>query len=142
VPKLQSAVNDLHVIINNLAGQTPIAKATFSILKKNPTSAALLVEKLRAAINRVIAEPQETKYHKIRLDKLWHQTGVVDGGTEFIRLFGFEVDVVSQIAKLYPGLDVNLLKLRSEDLTRSWETALATARQRRAEKGIQKIQLD
>jgi len=140
---IEAAVNDLDSIIHNLSEKTPIAKATSNLLKRNPRTAASVVEKIQAAIQRVLEEPHEMKYHKIRLDKLFKQIGPVDGGFDFIELFGFKVDVVNQVAKLtYPGLDVELLKLRFDDLSRSWQDALTAFKQKKIQSGVKKMQID
>jgi len=138
VQHIQSGYNDLTEVLNQLANSTPIFRGTVSLLNKNPNVAASVVEKLQAAIKRVLADPHEQKYHKINLEKFFKSTGPIEGGNKFLELFGFKVDVISQIAKLqYPGLDVELLKLRSEDLARSWDDALVVIRQRRAEGKMQ-----
>jgi len=138
---IQSGLNDLNDVISRLAGSTPIFKATLALISKNPTTAAAVVEKLQAAIKRILADPHEQKYHKFKLEKFFKATGQVEGGRGFLSLFGFEVDIISGIAKLpYPGLDVELLRLRLEDLTRSWDDALAVIRQRRA--ADNKMQID
>jgi len=135
---IQSGLNDLNEVINQFATSTPIFKATLALISKNPETASVVVEKLQSAIKRVLAEPHEQKYHKISLEKFFRSTGSIEGGAKFIELFGFKVDVISQVAKLqYPGLDVELLQLRLEDLARSWDDALAVIRQRRAEGKMQ-----
>jgi len=84
------------------------------------------VDKLTLALNKIITTPQEQKYHKIKLDKFFSKTGLVDGGKEMFPLFGFQIDVPNQTAQIsYPqGFDLEFLKLRVQDFQRSWKDLL------------------
>jgi hypothetical protein len=117
------------------AAATPIFKATQQLLLDNKGKIVKsFVEAVVAAAEKVLAEPHEQKFHKIKLDKFYAKTGEVKQGNEFFELMGFEADPVQQIAVLpYPGYDPELLKLRTEDLQRAWKYALEVGRLRRAQ---------
>jgi len=127
IRQMEAGVNDLIIEIKRLGLQTPIYRATRFLLKKNTIeNASLVVDKLTLALNKIITTPQEQKYHKIKLDKFFSKTGLVDGGKEMFPLFGFQIDVPNQTAQIsYPqGFDLEFLKLRVQDFQRSWKDLL------------------
>lgn len=44
-----------------------------------------MVNQVVDCVERIINEPHETKYHKIKLNKLWKKIGEVSGGNDFLR---------------------------------------------------------
>ncbi len=110
-----------------------------SLLKNNrQLAAAQCMERLSAALGRIVSNPHEQKYHSISLKKFFtpivanNANGgatTIDGGTALFTLFGFQIDVVNSMAKLpYPQpTDLERLRHRVADLNRSWTEALAAA---------------
>jgi hypothetical protein len=133
IPQLEAAAIDLRKEVTRRENSTPVAKGVRALVKKNGVErAALLMEKVQPALQRVAQEPHEQKYHKILLDKLYAKSGVLSGGNDLLKALGFTIDVVGNAAFLqYPGFDADLLKLRAEELQRAWSRALEAEQARR-----------
>ncbi len=81
----------------------------------------------------ILGNPHEQKYHTINISKFFAPiTGggpPVDGGTALFVMFGFEVDLAGGVFRMpYPKpTDLERLRHRLQDLTRSFQTALQLA---------------
>jgi hypothetical protein len=102
---------------------------------------AKFISLLLTALRLVIDNPHEQKFHKIVLSKVQAKVGSgprqqVRGMAEFVRLFDFqpmaappdtdpnEWASAGRVALTYPGFDVELLRLRTEELERNWQALL------------------
>jgi len=136
VSKMEAGVNDLNVLINHMAPNTPIAVATLKLTENNgkPTMAKL-VEKVQSCLHKIITQPKEPKFQRVNVDKFFSHIGPVDGGKDFLGLFGFQLDDSAEFAQIpAQSFDLELIQLRSRELHRAWKAALATLRGRAAAK--------
>lgn len=115
VRALEAALNDIVEAVKGRAAQSPIYKAMLSLANRNPEAGVVaMVDTLQPAIRRIMETPDDTKFHKIVLSKFFARSGKLDGGYDFLKLFGFEVDVVKDVAMMPypPPIDTDLLAFR------------------------------
>jgi len=132
VSQMEAGVNDLILIIRQLGSLTPIYKSLRKFIRIHGLQVAtFVVEKLLICLNKIVATPEEAKYHKIKLDKFFSKVqgnGVVERGYDLFRLFGFKVDIATALATLPYDHVVDLssefaelFKLRVQDLDRAFK---------------------
>ena len=142
VRRYQIILRELHGIIRQLAPTTPIAVELQRMCAANRQQPmAKFINLLLTALRLVIDNPHEQKFHKIVLSKVQAKIGSgprqqVRGMAEFVRLFDFqpmaappdtdpnEWASAGRVALPYPGFDVELLRLRTEELERNWQALL------------------
>jgi len=122
-----AAVEDLSAEISKMRTRTPVFKATLKLVKSNPGQGPrVLVSTLLACLCRIIDDPDNMKYHKLKLSVLFRKSGgFLNGGRQILTRLGFKVDDVTETASLRHTrsgeVDLNLVELRRNDLQRSWE---------------------
>lgn len=128
--RFEAGLLDITKELLRLSVHTPIFLATHQLFKQNPVMvAANMTQQLQGAVNRILLDPHEQKYHKFNISKFFKRTGPVVGGYDFIQLFGFTLDLKANHARMpYPkGFDEQLIRLRYNDLTRSLPLAQRAA---------------
>jgi len=121
-----AAVEDLSAEISKIRTKTPVFKATSKLVKSNPGQGPrVLISTLSACLGRIIDDPDNVKYHKLKLSVLFRKSGgFLNGSRQMLTRLGFKVDDVTETATLRytrsGEVDLNLVELRRNDLLRSW----------------------
>jgi hypothetical protein len=148
VTQCEAGIIDLQQEIFKRQKYTPVCIATTALLQENtqPKQFAIIkkfVSLIKTALERIINDPHEQKYHNIRIDKLIVKCGgPVKGAIKFLSNFGFEIKkldtetdtaspkesngIVNGEAKRmkhilatlpYPGYNLELLKVRFNEFS-------------------------
>ena len=131
---LEAAVIDINKQIGIFSAKSPIYLALNNMIASNTAdSAALLYAALVSAMNNVIGDVFESKYHRIRLDKLYAKSNVqsVESADALVAAVGFipqpradeQMNGESNTARyaaLTAPVNGELLRLRLLELSRRW----------------------
>lgn len=146
IPHLTSGVIELNKLAQKLAPLTPIAQGLRELRQHNkPKVVADLVASVQECLKKIVSHPEEEKYRRFKLDKLWKkiagENGTIRGGNQFLTFFGFVVKEHGEIVTNDEGFeeivdtdtgngvafmpspkhyDPELIKLRLDDLARCW----------------------
>lgn len=137
---IESAVNDLAGIINELGSKTPIFEKQKELITNDTTYTSKrpikdFIELVEVCVNNLIETPHEQKFHKLNLDKIQKKTGIaLKDAQTYIQLFSFDIDTTTNTANMaYPkGFDIDLLRRRLADSKRAWEYMKAELRKRKS----------
>mmetsp|Transcript_21966 Transcript_21966/g.34593 ORF Transcript_21966/g.34593 Transcript_21966/m.34593 type:complete len:372 (-) Transcript_21966:313-1428(-) len=129
ITKFDAAVTDLDTVIKSLNQSTPIHKAVLKLVKANPDAAVrALLSILMACLSKIVEDPLNSKFHKLKLKALFRKSGFLDGSRDLITRLGFRIDDITETAHLRllksGDVDVNIIHLRRDEMKRSWEDAM------------------
>lgn len=129
----EAAVADLGLEISKMRPQNPVHRAVARLVRANPDVAARrVVGLLSACLSRIVQDPNNEKYHKLKMAVLFRKTGPLDGGKDLVRRVGFVVDDLTDTAKLRViprtgEVDASLVGLRKEAMEGGLKSALSSA---------------
>ena len=148
VPRFEAAVLELTAIIQRLRPTTPIVQGVQAMLAAGKGKLVkAFIAQLVAACEKVLEDPHETRYHRVRLDRVWRKVGgEVPHGQAMWTVLGWTVmeaegkekeeggegmEGAGAVAvQQYHGFDPELLRLRVRELSRAWKDEVE--RRRRA----------
>jgi len=141
VRRFEAAILELDRIIATLKLRTPIAVTVPAVLSANSGKGKrvkMLVEQLQSMMDKVLSDPFERKYHRVRLAPLWQRCGgeVVDGDS-LLAVCGFDVreegGAAGAVGVLSDPVNAELVRLRRREMERVWKEEVERRRREKEE---------
>ena len=144
VRRFEAAVIELDRVIASLKGRTPIAVTLPAVLDANAgrgKRVRALVEQVQSMMDRVLTDPFERKYHRVKLAPLWQRCGGdVNDGQRLLAVCGFEVvdggaegGVAGEVATLVEPVNAEIVRLRRREVERVWKEEVERRRRGKEE---------
>ena len=141
VRRFEAAVIELDRVMAALKSRTPIAITLPAVLDANAgrgKRVKALVEQLQSMMDRVLTDPFEHKYHRVKLQPLWQRCGgdVIDG-QRLLTVCGFDVadgvDGAGGVAVLSEPVNAEVVRLRRREVERVWKEQVDRRRREKEE---------
>ena len=145
VRRFEAAVIELDRVIASLKPRTPIAVTLPAVLNANTgrgKRVKALVEQIQSMMDRVLTDPFERKYHRIKLAPLWQRCGGdVTDGHRLLAVCGFDVAAdgeadgggTAAVAVLAEPANAEVVRLRRREVERVWKDEIAKRRREKEE---------
>ena len=95
VPRFEAAVLELSRLVQQLRAQTPLVECVQRMLREGQGKGRLVKESVLATIKageKVLEDPHDSKFHRVRLDRVWRKVGgQVEGAAELWKAMGWNV---------------------------------------------------